>query len=50
VGTHSDLPALRRAAFDPEPLIAEHAAWAVNRILERSTLPTSEPAARAGES
>jgi epoxyqueuosine reductase len=38
VGTHSDLPALRRAAFDPEPLIAEHAAWAVNRILERSPL------------
>jgi epoxyqueuosine reductase len=38
VGSHSDLPALRRAAFDPEPLIAEHAAWAVNRILERSAL------------
>ena len=37
VGTHADLPALRRAAFDPEPLIAEHATWAIDRILERST-------------
>jgi epoxyqueuosine reductase len=35
VGTHADLPALQRAAFDPEPLIAEHATWAINRILER---------------
>jgi epoxyqueuosine reductase len=50
VGTQADLPALRRAAFDPEPLIAEHAAWAVNRILERSTLPGLEPPVLAGES
>jgi epoxyqueuosine reductase len=50
VGTHSDLPALRRAVYDPEPLIAEHAAWAVNRILERSALPGSERPARVGES
>jgi epoxyqueuosine reductase len=45
VGNGGDLPALRRAAFDPEPLIAEHATWAINRILERSVLPQSEPPA-----
>ena len=42
VGNRSDLPALRRAAFDPEPLIAEHATWAIDRILERSALSRSE--------
>jgi epoxyqueuosine reductase len=31
-GTADDLPALRRAAVDPDPLIAEHAAWAIARI------------------
>jgi epoxyqueuosine reductase len=35
-GDESDVPALERAAADPEPLIAEHAAWAIQRILERS--------------
>jgi epoxyqueuosine reductase len=35
VGDASDLPALQRAAADPEPLIAEHAAWAIERILVR---------------
>jgi epoxyqueuosine reductase len=35
VGTAEDLPALERAAADPEPLIAEHAAWAITRIQER---------------
>jgi epoxyqueuosine reductase len=35
VGTHADLPALEAAALDPEPLIAEHAAWAIERILTR---------------
>ena len=35
VGTESDLAALERAAADPEPLIAEHAAWAIQRIEER---------------
>ncbi len=35
VGTAEDLPALERAEADPEPLIAEHAAWAVGRIRER---------------
>ena len=36
VGNVLDLPALECAAADPEPLIAEHAAWAIQRILERS--------------
>ncbi len=31
-GGADDLPALRRAQDDPEPLIREHAAWAVDRI------------------
>ena len=37
IGTRDDLPALARAAEDPEPLIAEHAQWAVSRIHERNT-------------
>lgn len=32
VGGPEALPALSRAAQDPEPLIAEHAAWALRRI------------------
>ncbi len=36
VGSVSDIPTLERAAADPEPLIAEHAAWAIQRIRERS--------------
>src|SRR6266480_5873314 len=35
-GDEGDLPALRRAAADPEPLIAEHAAWAISQILART--------------
>ena len=35
IGTADDLPALERAALDPEPLIAEHAVWAVARIAGR---------------
>ena len=35
VGTADDLPALERAAADPEPLIAEHAAWAIGQIRQR---------------
>ena len=34
-GTDEDLPALEQAARDPEPLIAEHAHWAVERIRNR---------------
>jgi epoxyqueuosine reductase len=35
VGDESDLPALEGAANDPEPLIAEHATWAIQRIRGR---------------
>jgi epoxyqueuosine reductase len=35
VGDSSDLPALERAAADREPLIAEHAAWAIQQIRDR---------------
>lgn len=35
VGTPDDLAALEQAARDPEPLIAEHAAWAIGRIRQR---------------
>jgi epoxyqueuosine reductase len=31
-GTADDLPALEKAAADSDPLIAEHAAWAIKRI------------------
>lgn len=42
VGTADDLPALRLAADDAEPLIAEHATWAIARIEERLTPPSPE--------
>lgn len=35
-GTADDLPALRQAAADPDPLVAEHAAWAISRINART--------------
>jgi epoxyqueuosine reductase len=35
IGDWSDIPALRRAAADAEPLIAEHAAWAIEQIQMR---------------
>jgi epoxyqueuosine reductase len=31
-GNHDDIPALERAAADPEPLIAEHAVWALRKL------------------
>ncbi len=34
-GDASDIPALERAATDPEPLIAEHARWAIHQIRAR---------------
>jgi epoxyqueuosine reductase len=48
VGGESDLPALERAAADPEPLIAEHAAWAISQISTRvlSRAGNSVPASR----
>lgn len=38
-GTPDDLPALRNAASDPDPLIAEAAHWAIAEIHNRSTTP-----------
>jgi len=35
IGTAEDLPALRRAEAHEEPLVREHAAWAVKRIVAR---------------
>ena len=35
VGDEPALPALRQAADDPEPLIAEHASWAIEQIEAR---------------
>lgn len=34
-GDEAALPALEKAAADPEPLIAEHARWAIQQIQER---------------
>jgi epoxyqueuosine reductase len=34
-GTPDDLPALTRAAADPDPLISEHAQWASRKIRDR---------------
>ena len=42
VGTPDDLEALEKATHDPEPLIAEHAAWAIGRIRERVQPATAE--------
>ncbi|CAN5653613.1 tRNA epoxyqueuosine(34) reductase QueG [soil metagenome] len=36
VGTAEDLPALAQSAADAEPLIAEHARWAMDRIEQRT--------------
>ena len=36
-GTAEDLPALEKAASDAEPLIAEHAQWAIGEIRKRGT-------------
>jgi len=36
VGTREDLPALVNAARDHEPLVAEHAVWAIEQIKQRS--------------
>jgi epoxyqueuosine reductase len=41
VGTAADLAALERAAVDPEPLIAEHAQWAIAQITARAAIHTS---------
>jgi len=35
VGAVEDVPALQQALVDPEPLVREHAAWALNEITRR---------------
>jgi epoxyqueuosine reductase len=37
VGDENAIPALEKAGNDPEPLITEHAQWAMNRIQGRIT-------------
>ena len=37
-GTHEDLPSLHKAAAEPEPLISEHAFWAIQEIARRTQL------------
>ena len=39
LGDEKAMPALQKAAGDPEPLIAEHARWALERIRARSLRP-----------
>ena len=36
IGTRADLPALEKAAGDRDPLVREHAAWAVERLRSRT--------------
>jgi epoxyqueuosine reductase len=37
IGTNADLPALEKAAGDDDPLVREHATWAVHRIRSRGS-------------
>jgi epoxyqueuosine reductase len=39
IGDAHDLPVLQRAARHEEPLVREHAAWAIRQIESRSTIP-----------
>jgi epoxyqueuosine reductase len=43
VGTGEDLPILRALTNDPDSLIAEHAAWAVEQIQNRVLSPVQHP-------
>ncbi len=49
-GDVSDLPALERAAADPEPLIAEHALWAIEQIRARHGVNPSDQRTRSAAS
>lgn len=40
-GTQDDLPALTRTADTPDPLVAEHALWAIREIQLRSSPPSA---------
>jgi len=43
IGTVDDLPALRRAAQHDEPLVREHAAWAIRQIEKRGASMETPP-------
>ncbi len=45
VGDPPALPALERAASDPDPLIAEHARWAAQRVMARCRSAAPDPEA-----
>lgn len=45
-GTADDLPALKQAAQDPHPLVAEHALWAIAEIENRGTCSQAGSKAR----
>jgi epoxyqueuosine reductase len=47
VGNSSDLPALMRAAADIEPLIAEHAKWAIQQIRSRHGMDAPQSVSEA---
>ncbi len=49
VGTTEDLPALERAAVEPDALIAEHAQWAILRIRDRFSAQGSVRPKTAGK-
>jgi epoxyqueuosine reductase len=46
IGDRAALPALEKAAHDPEPLVAEHARWAIDQIQKRAqpSPPIQRPA------
>jgi epoxyqueuosine reductase len=48
VGDEDDLAALARATRDPEPLIQEHAIWAIQRIKARNSQARNVPPAGKG--
>jgi len=43
IGSREELPALEKASRDNEPLIAEHAAWAIEQIEARDKSRPPEP-------
>ena len=43
IGDHHALPALNRRLSDPEPLIAEHAHWAIQQIENRLASSATDP-------
>jgi epoxyqueuosine reductase len=48
IGTADDLPALARAENHEEPLVREHAAWAVREITARLAAAECNPPLPAG--